>query len=127
MALTSFVFIKLYEFMKTNFSRGLGGVNMKKSTTLSFMDRHKQSLIKGLYGISILIMFLGLYFSFFSVINQITIKVINTSVHGVIFGLLVFYLGLKYYFAMNKLKVELSADTTKFSWQNFKNRKQKKA
>lgn len=99
---------------------------MKKSVKLSFMDKYKELFIKVLFGITILIMFSGLYYSFFSIINNINIKVLNTSVHGVVFGLLVFYLGIRYFLSLNKLKTEVALETSKFSWQNFKKIKRKK-
>jgi uncharacterized membrane protein len=98
---------------------------MKKTMSLS-IDRRKLLLINILFGSSILIMFLGLYFSFFSLINQITIKVLNSNIHGVVFGILVFYLGLRYFLSVSKLQTEVRKDSAKFSWANFKRSKKRK-
>lgn len=72
---------------------------------------------------SLLIMFLGIFFSIFSLVNHISFKVLNSSVPGAIFGILVLYLGIKYYLSITKLKDELYKSDSKFSWNNFKRKK----
>lgn len=76
---------------------------------------------------TILIMFLGLFFGAFSVINNITFRVIRSNISGAVLGMMVFYLGLRYYFLVAKLKPEVYANTSGFSWSNFKRGKKKKA
>ncbi|RDU24053.1 hypothetical protein [Anaerosacchariphilus polymeriproducens] len=99
---------------------------MNKKSNVSFMDKHKNLFIKVLYAIAVLIMFLGLFFSFYSIINHIAIPILSTSVHGMVLGLLVFYLGLRNYLSVSKLQKKLSLNTSKFLWQNFrKNIKEK--
>ena len=72
---------------------------------------------------SLLIMFLGIFFSIFSLVNHISFKVLNSSVPGAIFGILVLYLGIKYYLSVTKLKEDLYKSDSKFSWSNFKKKK----
>lgn len=72
---------------------------------------------------SLVIMFLGIFFSIFSLVNHISIKVLNSSVPGAIFGILVLYLGIKYYLSVTKLKEDLYKSDSKFSWSNFKKKK----
>lgn len=72
---------------------------------------------------SLVIMFLGIFFSIFSLVNHISIKVLNSSVPGAIFGILVLYLGIKYYLSVTKLKEALYKSDSKFSWSNFKKKK----
>lgn len=67
----------------------------------------------------------GIFFIFYSWIRDITFKVLNTNVPGVIFGLVVAYLGFRYLLSVSKLKKELYKETSVFSWKNF--RKQKTA
>lgn len=72
---------------------------------------------------SLVIMFLGIFFSIFSLVNHISIKVLNSSVPGAIFGILVLYLGIKYYLSVTKLKEDLYKSNSKFSWSNFRKKK----
>ncbi len=67
----------------------------------------------------------GIFFIFYSWINDITFKVINTNVPGMLFGLAVAYLGFRYLLSVIKLKKELYKASSVFSWSNF--RKQKTA
>lgn len=74
---------------------------------------------------TILIMFLGLFFSAFSVINNISLRIIRSDIPGVILGIMVFYLGLRYNILVRKLKQEVYTSTAGFSWSNFKREKGK--
>lgn len=65
----------------------------------------------------------GVFFMVYSYINNISFKVINTDVSGIIFGLVVFYLGLRYFLMVGKLKKEVYGTNSKFSWSNFKPKK----
>ncbi len=65
----------------------------------------------------------GIFFIFYSWINDITFKVINTNVPGILFGLVVAYLGLRYLLSVLKLKKELYKESSVFSWSNFKKQK----
>lgn len=86
-------------------------------------DRRKIIIINSLSVATIIIMFSGLFFGAFSVMNDITFRILSSDIHGVIFGLLVFYLGIRYYFLVQKLKVEIYKSTSQFSWKNFKKEK----
>ena len=74
---------------------------------------------------ALIIIFLGMFFSAFSFINNISFRVLNSQIPGVIFGLLVMYLGIRYYLSVNKLKDEVYKSTSEFSWNNFKKVKKK--
>ena len=80
----------------------------------------KVIIINVLFGAAIIIMLLGTYFSAYSLMHNVSFKVLNTSVHGAVFGLTVIYLGLRYFLSVTKLKKELFKSTSKFSWDNFK-------
>lgn len=69
----------------------------------------------------------GTFFSVYSFIYSISFKVLNTNVSGVIFGLLVIYLGIRYLLSLKKLKAELYKTNEKFSWDNFKRKTKVKA
>ena len=74
---------------------------------------------------ALIIIFLGMFFSAFSFINNFSFRVLNSQIPGVIFGLLVMYLGIRYYLSVNKLKDEVYKSTSEFSWNNFKKVKKK--
>ena len=81
----------------------------------------KVIFISLLFITSALIMLSGGYFTIYSIVNDINLMVLNSTVPGAIFGLLVFYLGLRYFFMVKKLKVEVYKKSSVFSWNNFKN------
>lgn len=90
------------------------------------MKRNKVIIMNLLTAATLVIMFLGLFFIVFSVLNEISFKVIKADIHGAIMGLLVFYLGLRYYLMVTKLKPEIYKNSAEFSWRNFKRNKKKK-
>ncbi|QHQ59493.1 hypothetical protein Ana3638_00675 [Anaerocolumna sedimenticola] len=92
---------------------------MKKQTQI-VIARQKAVSVLILYTVTLMIIFLGIFFTAFSLINGINISVLNSRIPGVIFGLLVLYLGIRYYLSVSKLKEELSKSTYEFSWKNFK-------
>jgi hypothetical protein len=99
---------------------------MEKQKAVTTAEKPKVIIITALYTTTIIIMFLGIYFSIFSLVNNISFKVLNASVPGIIFGMLVFYLGLRYFFAVGKLRTEVYKNTSRFSWRNFKKQKSNK-
>ena len=99
---------------------------MKKQKMVSATEKKKALIISILYASTIIIMFLGIYLGVFSIVHNISFRVLNASVPGVIFGALVLYLGMKYFFSVDKLKTEIYKDAAKFSWSNFRKEKTKK-
>jgi hypothetical protein len=99
---------------------------MKKQSSVTVTHKKKVIIISALYTFAIIIIFLGMFFSIFSLVNHISFKILSSSVPGAIFGLLVLYLGIRYYLSLVKLKEELFKSSSKFSWNNFKSKKFKK-
>jgi hypothetical protein len=99
---------------------------MKRQNTVLAPNKSKAIIINILFITTMIIVFLGIFFSIFSLINGIHIMVLHSSVPGSVFGLLVLYLGIRYYFSVTKLKEELFKSSSKFSWNNFKRKNQKK-
>ena len=99
---------------------------MKSQSTVAVTDKRKIIIVNILYAATIIIIFLGIFFSIFSLVNHINFKVLNSSIPGVVFGFMVLYLGIRYYFSVDKLKGELFNASSKFSWSNFKGKKFKK-
>jgi hypothetical protein len=83
-------------------------------------DRKKKGILLGLYLMTLIIFFLGVYFSAFSMLNQITFHVLSAEVPGFVFGLLVAYLGIRNYFQVSKFKTQFYKSTASFSWKNFR-------
>jgi hypothetical protein len=96
---------------------------MKNQVNESPTSKNKVITINALFATSISIMLLGLWFSIFSVINNINFRILNSTVSGLVFGLLVLYLGTKYFLSVRKLKLEVYKNSSKFSWNNFKKQK----
>ncbi|EGD46528.1 hypothetical protein Cpap_0781 [Ruminiclostridium papyrosolvens DSM 2782] len=67
----------------------------------------------------------GIFFIFYSWMNNISFKVLNTNISGILFGVAALYLGFRYLLSVLKLKKELYKESSVFSWSNF--RKQKTA
>lgn len=82
----------------------------------------KLTVIAILYVTSIFIMASGAVFGVYSVINSIYFKVINSTIHGFVFGLIVLYLGFRYFLQVRKLEDEVFKPTSIFSWENFKSK-----
>lgn len=93
---------------------------MNLQNTAAALNKRKSIIINILFTATIIIMFLGFYFSIYSLINNISFQVLNSSISGVIFGLMVLYLGIRYFFSVSKLKAEVYKENSKFSWSNFK-------
>lgn len=86
-------------------------------------EKQKKIIIASLYLGTLIIMFLGAFFGAFSVLKNIKLQVLNASVPGVVFGLLVTYLGIRYFFMVSDFKTGFLGSTVKFSWSNFKKEK----
>ena len=84
------------------------------------VGRNKKLVILFLTIFSIAIILMGSLFCVYSVLYGIQFTVLNNPVHGVVFGLLVIYLGFRYFFAVRNLKVEVYKPTSSFSLRNFK-------
>lgn len=99
---------------------------MKKGISAATHDKSKVLLANILFSTALIIMFLGMFFSIFSLVNHISFKILNSYISGAVFGLLVLYLGIRYYFSVIKLKEELYKPLSKFSWENFRRKKPEK-
>ena len=88
------------------------GVNKSKAVSI---------MVLRLFAIAIILA--GASFSVYSVINGIRFMVLNNSVPGVVFGLIVLFLGIRYLLSVQKLKAEVYKSTSSFSWSNFKSNK----
>lgn len=96
---------------------------MKKQNPIVEITKSKLISINILFICTLIIIFLGIFFSIFSIVNNIHFQVLNSSMSGAVLGLLVLYLGIKYYLSVTKLKGELFKASVQFSWSHFKKEK----
>lgn len=90
-------------------------------------SRRKGLILIALFSMSVLITVSGLVFGIYAFINGTTFRVLNVDVPGVVFGMLVLYLGVRYFLSVRKLRAELYQPDAVFSWSNFKRHKTAKS
>jgi cytochrome c biogenesis protein CcdA len=93
---------------------------MKSQIAKSTIDRAKVTPIATLFITALLIVFSGAAFVVYSVVNNISFPVMNSQVHGAVWGVVMIFLGARYLLAVLKLKAEVYKSTSIFSWSNFK-------
>lgn len=79
-------------------------------------------MITVLYALSVAIILLGAGFGIYSLLHGVTFMVLSTSIPGAVFGLVILFLGIRYFFSMSKLKDEVYKSAG-FSWKNFQKTK----
>ena len=84
------------------------------------VERKKTIAVGALFAVSGLITLAGLLLSIYSAVNQVELTVLNSRIPGSGFGLVVAFLGVRYFLAVRKLKSEVYKPTARFSWNNFK-------
>lgn len=96
---------------------------MKNQIQASSVATSKIVAIYSLFSVAVLIMLLGVAFSIYSAVYDVHFMVLTSSIHGAIFGLVILYLGVRYFLSVKKLKTEVYKSNSKFSWSNFKKHK----
>ncbi len=91
------------------------------------VDPKKKVLISILFVVALAICASGVFFSVYSYVNQISFQVLNTQIPGIIFGIAVLYLGIRYFISLMNLRKEVFKPTSRFSWDNFKKTKHTKS
>jgi hypothetical protein len=87
------------------------------------VERKKVVAIGMLFMVSSAIILSGLAFSAYSAMNRIEFMVMNARVPGVVFGVVVAFLGMRYVLSVQKLKREVYKSDSRFSWSNFRKKK----
>jgi hypothetical protein len=82
----------------------------------------KRVAIGLLYMASALIGIMGIAFSVYSQISGIRIAVMQSSIPGAVFGMVIAFLGVRYFLAVGRLRKEVFRATSRFSWHNFNGR-----
>lgn len=73
-----------------------------------------------LYTASALIGLMGVAFSAYSLIYDVQIAIMQSSIPGAVFGAVIAFLGVRYFLAVGKLRKEVYRPTSRFSWSHFK-------
>ncbi len=61
----------------------------------------------------------------YSFLNNVSFQVLGSQIPGVIFGVVILFLGARYLMSLMKLKEEVFKPISRFSWDNFKKAKNK--
>lgn len=93
---------------------------MKEQAFGQTVERKKIVAIGLLFLTTVAIMLFGVSFSVFSMVKNVSFLVLQTQIHGAIFGVVITFLGVRYFLAVRKLKAEVFKKTSQFSWSNFK-------
>jgi len=87
------------------------------------VESTKIASIAVLFITSLFIILLGVVFSIYSVIDNISFTVMSSQIHGAVFGVVIAFLGARYLLSVQRLKTEVYKGTSRFSWSNFKIKK----
>jgi hypothetical protein len=87
------------------------------------ITKDKVISIRILYGISLLIIFFGATFSIHCFSQHISYTIMSYPISGGIFGIIVVFLGIRYFFSTRKLRDSVYQQSSSFSWGNFRMKK----
>ncbi len=83
-------------------------------------------LIALLYALSVAIILLGAWFCVTSMVSGVRLAVLASSIPGAVFGLVILFLGVRYFLSLSRLRKEVFASSG-FSWSNFGTHRKSKA
>jgi hypothetical protein len=87
----------------------------------------KTALVAALFAGAAAITCSGLWFAVYSVMNNISFKVMKTNLPGIALALLVVYFGIRAILSVKKLSGVILQESSYFSWNNFKRAKPAKS
>jgi hypothetical protein len=96
-----------------------GGDDVNTQANAGVKTGKKVSILL-LYATSAVIAIMGIVFCGYSLLNNLQITVMQSSVPGAVFGVVVAFLGIRYFLAVGKLRAEVYKPISRFSWSNFK-------
>lgn len=96
---------------------------MKNQMTKPTVDTSKVASITALFAGSLFIIGSGAALFIYSFLSNIYFSVLSSQIHGAVFGVVVMFLGVRYFLSVLKLKAEVYKTTSRFSWSNFKTTK----
>ncbi len=80
----------------------------------------KTAILTVLFATSVSISAAGIVLTVLSFINKASFTVFQSQIPASVFGLIVVFLGIRYFLSVLKLKPELLKHENRFSWKNFK-------
>lgn len=93
---------------------------MKSGPAQKSVSKGKTRSIFALYALSILIILAGAVLCIVSLVSGVNYTVLTSQVPGAVFGLVILFLGLRYFLSVRKLKAEVYKPSSVFSWSNFR-------
>jgi hypothetical protein len=93
---------------------------MKAQENRQAVDRRKALAIGALFAASAAITLLGFAFCAVSAIHHVDFQVLGSEVPGAVFGVVIAFLGVRYFLSVRRLKAEVYKSEVHFSWSNFK-------
>ena len=112
-----------FGFYPQGFRRHTGageGVTGLKTEARTGVNTGKRVAIGLLFVTSALIALLGLAFCVYSMLGNVQLKVLSTSMPGAAFGAIIAFLGVRYFLAVRKLRTNVYRVGSRFSWRNFR-------
>jgi hypothetical protein len=104
-----------------------GDDRMKNKKSNQKVEGSKIASIIVLSALTILIVLMGIVFSVYSIVYNVSFHVLNADIPGYIWGAIIAFLGIRNFLAVRKLKDRVYASDAKFSWDNFKSDKHGKS
>ena len=95
---------------------------MQAVAAKSSMTKGKVVMLVILYVVSVLIVLLGAGFCVYSMITGAQLKVMSSTIPGFVFGMVILFLGVRYFMSLSKLREEVMKSSG-FSWSNFRKEK----
>ncbi len=95
---------------------------VKTVAAKSSMAKGKVAMLVILYVMAVLIMLLGAGFSIYCMITGAQMNVMSSTIPGFVFGMVILFLGVRYFMSLSKLRDEVMKSTG-FSWSNFRKEK----
>ena len=95
---------------------------VRSATATPSATKGRVAMIIVLYAISVIIMLLGAGFSVYSAIHNVQLQVMTSTFPGFVFGMVILFLGIRYFMSMSKLRDEVMKSSG-FSWSNFRKEK----
>lgn len=100
---------------------------MEAHTAKPIVPKEKVILIAVLYVMACAIILFGVVFGVYCALNQIMLPVLTTQVPGLVFGMVIAFLGIRYLLSIGKLKKEVFKTTSNFSWSHFRKQRAESA
>lgn len=83
----------------------------------------KYAIVAALFAGTAMITASGVWFTVYSIANNVSLMVLSNSIPGFVLGALVAYLGFRYFLLVRKLARDILKDSAFFSWSNFRRAK----